>query len=114
MINKRPEIISLTNKALERIKFIMSKAPENTLGVRFGVKTGGCSGMTYDVSYTSEEKDNDEKIVRGDINIYIDASATLFLIGSEVDWTQDKLQSSFTFKNPNATARCGCGESFTI
>ena len=108
------EIISLTNKALERIKFIMSKAPENTLGVRFGVKTGGCSGMTYDVSYTSEEKDNDEKIVRGDINIYIDASATLFLIGSEVDWTQDKLQSSFTFKNPNETARCGCGESFTI
>ena len=53
------------------------------MGVRFGIKTGGCSGMTYDVSYALEEKDNDEKIVRGDINIYIDAAATLFLIGSK-------------------------------
>ena len=114
MLNKKPEIISLSDRAMERIKYIMSKAPRNTIGIRFGVKTGGCSGMTYDVSYTSEEKDSDEKIMRDNINIYIDAAATLFLIGSEVDWKIDKLQSSFTFNNPNETARCGCGESFTI
>ena len=114
MLKNKSEILSLTNKAMERIKYIMSKAPKNTIGIRFGVKTGGCSGMTYDVSYTSEEKNNDEKVVRDNISIYIDASATLFLIGSEVDWKHDKLQSSFVFKNPNETARCGCGESFTV
>ena len=110
----RPEIITITDRALSRIKSILEKAPENTLGVRFGVKTGGCSGMTYDVSYASEEKATDEKIIKENITIYIDASATLFLLGSEVDWNQDKLQSSFTFNNPNESARCGCGESFTI
>lgn len=111
---QRPEIITLTENALNRIKFILKKAPDNTLGVRFGVKTGGCSGMTYDVTYATDEKVTDEKIVKEDINIYIDAAATLFLIGSEVDWKQDKLQSSFTFNNPNESARCGCGESFTV
>lgn len=114
MLNNKPEIITLTDRALKRIRYIMEQAPKNTLGIRFGIKTGGCSGMTYDVNYTSEEKNNDEKIVRDNINIYIDAAATLFLIGSEVDWKHDKLQSSFTFKNPNETARCGCGESFTV
>ncbi len=114
MLDKRSDILSLTDRAMERISFIMSKAPKGTLGIRFGVKTGGCSGMTYDVSYTSEEKQNDEKIIKDNINIYIDASATLFLIGSEVDWSQDKLQSNFIFKNPNEVARCGCGESFTV
>ncbi|MDB9762557.1 iron-sulfur cluster assembly accessory protein [Alphaproteobacteria bacterium] len=111
---QRPEIITITDKALTRIKSILEKAPKNTLGVRFGVKTGGCSGMTYDVTYASEEKVTDEKIVKDNINIYIDASATLFLIGSEVDWNQDKLESSFSFNNPNESARCGCGESFTV
>ena len=111
---QRPEIITITENALNRIKSILKKAPENTLGVRFGVKTGGCSGMTYDVTYATDEKATDEKIVKQNINIYIDAAATLFLIGSEVDWTQDNLQSSFTFNNPNESARCGCGESFTV
>ena len=111
---QRPEIITITSKALARIKAILKKAPENTLGVRFGVKTGGCSGMTYDVTYASEEKATDEKIIKENINIYIDAAATMFLIGSEVDWNKDKLQSSFTFNNPNESARCGCGESFTV
>ena len=114
MLDKRSDILSLTDRAMERISYIMSKAPKGTLGIRFGVKTGGCSGMTYDVSYTSEEKQNDEKIIKDNIKIYIDASATLFLIGSEVDWSQDKLQSNFIFKNPNEVARCGCGESFTV
>ncbi len=110
----RPEILTITNRALKRIKSILKDAPKDTIGVRFGVKTGGCSGMTYDVTYASEEKATDEKIVKEDVNIYIDAAATLFLIGSEVDWSQDKLQSSFTFNNPNESARCGCGESFTV
>ena len=114
MLKSKSEVITLTDKAMDRIKYIMSKAPENTLGVRFGVKTGGCSGMAYDVSYTTKEKLNDEKIIKDNINIFIDSSAVLFLLGSEVDWNQNKLQSNFIFKNPNESARCGCGESFTI
>ena len=110
----RPEILTITDRALKRIKSILKEAPKDTIGVRFGVKTGGCSGMTYDVTYASVEKVTDEKIVKENVNIYIDAAATLFLIGSEVDWNQDKLQSSFTFINPNESARCGCGESFTV
>ena len=110
----RPEILTITNRALDRIKFILKDAPKDALGVKFGIKTGGCSGMTYDVSYAIEEKPTDEKIIKDGVNIYIDASATLFLIGSEVDWNQDKLQSNFTFNNPNEAARCGCGESFTV
>ena len=110
----KPEILTISNRALKRIKSILKDAPKDAIGVRFGIKTGGCSGMTYDVSYAVEEKLTDEKIIKEGVNIYIDAAATLFLIGSEVDWSQDKLQSSFTFNNPNETARCGCGESFTV
>ena len=110
----RPEILTFSNRALNRIKALFKDAPKEAMGVRFGIKTGGCSGMTYDVSYALEEKSTDEKIVKEGVNIYIDAAATLFLIGSEVDWSQDKLQSSFTFNNPNESARCGCGESFTV
>ena len=110
----RPEILTFSNRALNRIKALLKDAPKEAMGVRFGIKTGGCSGMTYDVSYALEEKSTDEKIVKEGVNIYIDAAATLFLIGSEVDWSQDKLQSRFVFNNPNESARCGCGESFTV
>ena len=65
----RPEIITITDRALARMKYILEKAPKNTLGIRFGIKTGGCSGMTYDVNYASEEKLTDEKVVKDNINI---------------------------------------------
>ena len=70
--------------------------------------------MAYEVTYALEENENDEKIIEENIVIYIDASATLFLIGSVVDWEQEEMQSSFSFKNPNESARCGCGESFSV
>ena len=110
----KPSILKFTDSALDRMKEILNKAPEGTIGIRFGVKSGGCSGMAYEVNYATEEKPNDEKIIKEDILIFVDAAATLFLIGSEVDWDQDDMQSSFIFRNPNEQARCGCGESFTI
>lgn len=110
----KPAILTFTDNALNRIRKILEDAPEGTLGVRFGVKSGGCSGMAYEVTYALEENENDEKIIEENIVIYIDASATLFLIGSVVDWEQEEMQSSFSFKNPNESARCGCGESFSV
>tara|TARA_B100001245_G_C22630660_1_gene310632 strand:+ start:110 stop:463 length:354 start_codon:yes stop_codon:yes gene_type:complete len=114
MQQKKPAILSFTHQALDRIRAILNDAPKGALGIRFGVKSGGCSGMAYEVTYAMEEKQNDEKITEGDMVIYIDAAATLFLIGSEVDWNQNDLQSSFSFNNPNELSRCGCGESFSI
>jgi len=110
----KTEILTFTDKAKERINNLLKKAPKGTLGIRFGVKSGGCSGMAYEVNYTSEEKPSDEKVIFSKAVVYIDSSATLFLIGSEVDWNTNDLQSGFIFNNPNELARCGCGESFTI
>ena len=103
----KPSILKFTDSALDRMKEILNKAPEGTIGIRFGVKSGGCSGMAYEVNYATEEKTNDE--IFGII-----CFVSFYLIGSEVDWDQDDMQSSFIFRNPNEQARCGCGESFTI
>jgi len=108
------QIISLSENAAKRIKEIMSGAEKQSLGVRVGVKSGGCAGMSYVMEYAKEINPNDEIIEDKGVKVFIDSAAVMYLLGTEMDYKKDDFSSSFIFKNPNETERCGCGESFKI
>ena len=108
------QVIKLSDNAATRIKEIMSKADNTTIGVRVGVKSGGCAGMSYIMEYAKEAKKNEEVIEDKGVKVFIDANAVMYLLGTEMDYKKDKFSSQFVFKNPNETERCGCGESFKV
>ena len=108
------QVIKLSENAANRIKEIMSKADNTTIGVRVGVKSGGCAGMSYIMEYAKEAKKNEEVIVDKGVKVFIDSNAVMYLLGTEMDYKTDKFSSQFIFKNPNETERCGCGESFKV
>ncbi len=108
------QVIKLSDNAASRIKEIMSKADNTTIGVRVGVKSGGCAGMSYVMEYAKEAKKNEEVIEDKGVKVFIDANAIMYLLGTEMDYKIDKFSSQFVFKNPNETERCGCGESFKV
>ena len=107
-------IIKLSNNAASRIKEIMSQAENSTIGVRVGVKSGGCAGMSYIMEYAKEINPNDEVIEDKGVKVFIDAGAIMYLLGTEMDYKKEEFSSTFVFNNPNETERCGCGESFKI
>ena len=107
-------VIKLSNNAADRIKQIMSTADKSTIGVRVGVKSGGCAGLSYIMEYAKEIKPNEEVIEDKGVKVLIDPKAIMYLLGTEMDYKKDDFSSSFIFKNPNETERCGCGESFKI
>ena len=106
------QVIKLSDNAANRIKEIMSKAESSAIGVRVGVKSGGCAGMSYIMEYAKEAKKNEEVIEDKGVKVFIDSNAIMYLLGTEMDYKTDKFSSQFVFKNPNETERCGCGESF--
>ena len=107
--------ITLTEAAVARAKLLMEKSgDEKVLGLRVGVKTTGCSGLSYFVEYATEQKKFEDKVEENGITLFIDPTAVMFIIGSEMDYKEEKFSSQFVFKNPNETDRCGCGESFKI
>ena len=106
------KVIKLTDTAANRIKEIMSNADSKTIGVRVGVKSGGCAGMSYIMEYATDKKKNDEVIDEKGVKVFIDPAAIIYLLGTEMDYKKNKFSSEFVFKNPNETERCGCGESF--
>ena len=108
------QIIKLTDNAAARIKEIMSKADNKTIGVRVGVKSGGCAGMSYSMEYAQDQKKNDEVIEDKGVKVFIDPAAIIYLLGTEMDFKKEKFSSQFVFKNQNETERCCCGESFKI
>jgi|TARA_B100001113_G_C20588683_1_gene396437 iron-sulfur cluster assembly protein len=108
------QIISLSDNAAKRIKEIMSSAEKDSLGVRVGVKSGGCAGMSYIMEYTKEANPTDELIEDKGVKLFIDSAAIMYLLGTQMDYKKDDFSSSFVFNNPNETERCGCGESFKI
>ena len=108
------QVIKLSENAANRIKEIMSKADNTAIGVRVGVKSGGCAGMSYMMEYAKEAKKNEEVIEDKGVKVFIDANAVMYLLGTEMDYKKDKFSSQFVFKNPNETERCGCGESFKV
>ena len=108
------QIIRLSDNAANRIKGIMSKAENKTIGVRIGVQSGGCAGMSYVMEYAKEARANEEIIEDKGVKVLIDPSAIMYLLGTEMDYKKEKFSSQFVFKNPNETERCGCGESFKV
>ena len=108
------QIISLSDNAAKRIKEIISAAEEKSLGVRVGVKSGGCAGMSYVMEYTKKSNPTDEVIEDKGVKLFIDSAAVMYLLGTEMDYKKEDFSSSFVFNNPNETERCGCGESFKV
>ena len=108
------QVITLSDNAANRIKEIMSNNETKSVGVRVGVKSGGCAGMSYIMEYAKEINPTDEVIEDKGVKVFIDPSAIMYLLGTEMDYKKQEFSSSFIFKNPNETERCGCGESFKI
>ncbi|WP_428408125.1 HesB/IscA family protein [Hyphococcus sp.] len=110
----RPKVVTLTDAAAARMQEIMAAAEETYIGVKIGVKNGGCAGMEYTMDYATEAGPMDESVEENGIKILIDPKAILFLIGTQIDYVTEKLSQRFVFNNPNQTDACGCGESVTI
>ena len=107
-------ILSLTESAAERVKSLIEKSEKPVLGLRVGVSTRGCSGLSYVVEYAEEQRPLEDVIEDKGVKILIDPTAVMFLFGSTMDYVEDKWSSGFIFTNPNEKGRCGCGESFHI
>ncbi len=110
-VRPRPTVISLTDAAAERVRQIMAKQETDAVGLRIGVKNGGCAGMEYTMEWAKEQKQFDEVVEQKGVKVLIDAKAVLFLLGTEMDYETTTLKAGFTFRNPNQTGSCGCGES---
>ncbi|WP_376788206.1 HesB/IscA family protein [Phenylobacterium montanum] len=110
----RPKVVTLTDRAAERVREIMDRAEKPYAGLRVGVKNGGCAGQEYVLEYAEAANPLDEVVEDKGVKILIEPKAILFLIGSEIDYETSRLASKFVFHNPNETDACGCGESVTI
>ena len=110
----RPKVISLTDRAAERVREILAKAEKPYVGLRVGVKNGGCAGQEYVLNYAEGPEPLDETVEDKGVTIFVEPKSVLFLIGSEIDYETEKLAARFVFRNPNETDACGCGESVTI
>ena len=110
----RPQVIRLTDAAAERIKYVMANAEKPIVGVRVGVKNGGCAGMAYTMEYAERIEPADEVVEDKGVRVLIDPKAILFLLGTEMDYKTEKLSAQFVFNNPNQTSACGCGESVAL
>ena len=108
------KVITLSEKAAKRIQEILSNDKNNSIGVRVGVKSGGCAGMSYIMEYAKEINPSDEIIEDRGVKVFIDPGAIMYLLGTEMDYKKEEFSSNFVFKNPNESERCGCGESFKV
>ena len=113
-VKSRFKVMSLTDAAAARVGEIMAASDKPLVGLRVGVKNGGCAGMSYTMDMAETVAPNDEVIDDKGVRVLIDPKAVLFLLGTEMDFAVSKLSSGFTFKNPNQTSACGCGESVAI
>lgn len=110
----RPPMVTLTERAVDRVKHLISQSDDPVMGLRIGVSSRGCSGLSYSVEYANEPKAFEEVIEQDGVKVLIDPAAVMFLIGSQVDYEESQFSSGFTFTNPNAVGACGCGESFYV
>jgi len=111
-----PPPMTITERAAERVRALMAKAdPSKPIaGVRVGVRTRGCSGLSYWMEYAEEQKRFEDVVEDKGVRIFIEPTATMFLLGTEMDWVEEDLGVRFVFNNPNEVDRCGCGESFRV
>ncbi|MBS0360784.1 MAG: iron-sulfur cluster assembly accessory protein [Proteobacteria bacterium] len=110
----RPKVVTLTEAAAARVKEIMAKADKPYIGLRVGVKNGGCAGQEYTLEYAEAANPLDEVVEDKGVTVLVEPKAVLFLIGTVIDYDVSRLSAKFTFQNPNETDACGCGESVTI
>ncbi len=109
-----PKAMSLTDEAARRAAALIAKSPKPVLGLRVGVEQGGCSGLTYKIEYAEERLPHEEVVEDKGVRIFIEPKALMYLLGSVMDYRENKFESGFVFDNPNETGRCGCGESFSV
>ena len=107
-------IITVSDAAAERIKHLLSMRAGGSYGIRVGVKSGGCSGLSYLIEYADDARPFEELIQVKGVRILIDPKAIMYVIGSQMDYTEDSFKSGFVFNNPNEKAKCGCGKSFNV
>lgn len=107
-------IITITDGALIHVKELLDRRGKPSYGLRIGVKSGGCSGLTYEVMYADEKGNYDEELDAEGIKILIDPKAVMYLLGTEMDYQETDFKSGFVFNNPNEKGKCGCGKSFNI
>jgi iron-sulfur cluster assembly protein len=114
MTRPRFQVVSVTDRAAERVREILANAEAPAEGIRIGVKKGGCAGMEYTVDLVRQPQPGDDVVDIGGGKVFVNPQATLFLLGTEMDFEVTKLRTGFVFKNPNQTSACGCGESVEI
>lgn len=107
------QLIRLSDRAAEQLRMLLSDQDEVSF-LRIGVKNAGCAGMAYTMDYVTEPVSGDDKVVEKGVEIYIDPKASLFLLGTQMDYETSKLKSGFVFNNPNEQGACGCGESVNL
>ncbi len=110
----RPQVMSVTPAAAERARALIAGRGKPTAGIRIGVRSKGCSGMSYTLEFADKQEPMDEVVESDGVRLLIDPKASLFLIGTVMDYEEEKLKSGFVFRNPNEKGRCGCGESFHV
>ncbi|MCP5372489.1 MAG: iron-sulfur cluster assembly accessory protein [Hyphomicrobiales bacterium] len=110
----RPPPMTVTEAAAQRVKALLASRGKESVGVRIGVRTKGCSGLSYTLEFADERNEFDEVMETEGVTILIDPKATMFILGTEMDFVESKLESGFVFRNPNEKGRCGCGESFHV
>ena len=108
------QVLSVTPAAVGRVRHLLETLGEGAEGVRVGVRTAGCSGLTYTIDFAHEIRAGDEVIEVDGVKLVVDPQAVMYLVGAEMDFVEDRLGASFHFRNPNESGRCGCGESFTV
>ncbi len=107
-------ILTLTESAAERVKALLEGRGKPSFGIRIGIKSKGCNGLSYTLEFADEAGPYDEVIDSHGVKVLVDPKAVMFILGSEMDYAEDKLSSGFVFNNPNEKGRCGCGESFHV
>lgn len=108
------QVLSLTQAAIDRIKHLVETQGNGAPGIQVGVRTAGCSGMSYTIDFVDDIAADAELVEVDGVKVVIDPKAVMYLVGTEMDFVEDRLGSAFKFNNPNEAGRCGCGESFTI
>lgn len=110
----RPQVMRLTDAAATRVKELAERADSEIVGLRVGLKNGGCAGQSYTVEYAHDIKPTDEVVEDKGVKILVDPKAVLYLLGTEMDYKAEKMQAQFVFNNPNQVSACGCGESVQL
>jgi len=106
-------IITITDKAASQVQTLLEKRGKESFGIRVGVKSGGCSGLSYAIEYADDKGKFDEVVEDKGVRVLIDPKAMMYLLGSEMDYKEEQFKSGFTFANPNEKGKCGCGKSFS-